>query len=140
MNSGRISPLFERRGMITKKDHERINDLISRHQLISKIDVLEKKLQLYTLIESNYVPRYLVTMNSELLVSHLNTGETFEVKLVYQHSPLNKNQVSVLAPLGTALLGLTENETVRYLGRDGRERQITVRKIIFQPEAANLDL
>lgn len=126
--------------MITKKDHERINDLISRHQLISKIDVLEKKLQLYTLIESNYVPRYLVTMNSELLVSHLNTGETFEVKLVYQHSPLNKNQVSVLAPLGTALLGLTENETVRYLGRDGRERQVTVQKIIFQPEAANLDL
>lgn len=124
--------------MITKKDHERINDLILKHQLISKIDELEKKLQLYTLIESKYVPRYLVTMNSELIVSDLNSGENFEVKLVYQHSPLHKNQVSILAPLGTALLGISENETVRYQGRDGRERQVTVRKIIFQPEAAGL--
>lgn len=127
--------------MITKIDHERISDLISKHHLASKIDVLEKKLQLYTLIESNYAPRYLVTMNSEVLVSNLNSGESYQVRLVYQHSPLHKNQVSVLAPLGTALLGLSENETVRYQGRDGRERQIAVRKIVFQPEAAGqLDL
>jgi regulator of nucleoside diphosphate kinase len=142
MNAGHqnnnISYLFEKRGMISKTDHQRINDLLDCNSLKTKIDSLEKKLRIFTRIESVHVPSSLITMNSEVQFDCLESGESHQVRLVYQFSPLFKDQVSVLAPLGTALLGQMERETVQYVGREGIKRNIYIKKIIFQPEAAGL--
>ena len=46
-----------------------------------------------------------------------------------------KGFISVLSPLGTALLGLRVGETAQWRGADGKPAEGVVRAIEFQPEA-----
>ena len=43
--------------------------------------------------------------------------------------------LSILTPAGTALIGLSEGETLAWIARDGQTRELTVVEILFQPEA-----
>lgn len=127
--------------MITTLDHTRISKLIRRNGLDGKLSYLEEKLGLASLVESEVTPSNLVTMNSEVILKDGETGASFELRLVYQITPIYGTQVSVLSPLGNAILGSIENETITYLARDNELKTVTVEKLIFQPESAGqLDL
>lgn len=49
-------------------------------------------------------------------------------------------RISVLTPIGGALLGMREGETIAWSGLDGRRRSVTVVKVLYQPEAGGGDL
>ncbi len=49
-------------------------------------------------------------------------------------------RISVLTPVGGALLGMREGETFAWSGLCGRLRTVTVVKVLYQPEANNIDL
>jgi regulator of nucleoside diphosphate kinase len=82
------------------------------------------------------VPPDLVTMNSRVLFEVLGTGP-FESTLVY---PWDANhlagRLSVLAPLGTALLGLSVADTITWTFPDGVTADVRVLSVLYQPEAA----
>lgn len=127
--------------MITTLDHTRISKLIRRNGLDGKLSYLEEKLGLASLIDSEKTPSNLVTMNSEVILKDGDSGSSFNLRLVYQITPIYGTQVSVLSPLGNAILGSTEDETISYLTRDNELKTVTIEKLIFQPEAAGqLDL
>jgi len=121
--------------MITLIDYQRITQLILNSSLIGKLQPLEQKLHLSSIIDSKQTPEDLVTMNSEVLYEDFSEQESRFVRLVYSFSPLYDDQVSVLSPLGSALLGMRINDRKVYKGRDGLFREIQVKKIIFQPES-----
>lgn len=77
------------------------------------------------------MPPDVVTMNSRVRVRYPHSEETETFDLAFPDS--NDHGLSVLSPLGAALLGSREGQSVEYAG--GRlRRRVTVESIEYQPE------
>ena len=83
------------------------------------------------------VPRDVVTLNSRVLVRHLDTGRC-EALTVVPHADADGlgGEVSVLWALGAALLGSRAGEVAEWQPRRGPRRRLRVERILYQPEAA----
>src|SRR5690606_25599508 len=78
----------------------------------------------------------LVTMNSQVTYENLHSGKKHTVWLVYpRDANIRENKISVLAPLGSALLGLSEGQEVEWL-MPGGARRLKILDVAYQPEAA----
>jgi len=61
--------------------------------------------------------------------------EPVEITLVYPHEfKGEKGQVNVVAPIGTAILGLAEGQTIEWPQPDGQLMKVTIEKVLYQPE------
>jgi regulator of nucleoside diphosphate kinase len=126
---------------ITEKDRERLQKLINEAKEFhpgSEIYLknLEQELSRAKLIASEKIPHNVVTMNSKVLLKDLDTGENMVYTLVYPpEANLMENKISVLAPVGTAIIGLREKDAIDWKIPDGLVR-LEVEKILYQPEAA----
>lgn len=79
-----------------------------------------------------------VTMNSRVRVTDLARGTSLELTIVFPGmANYDKGRVSVLAPLGTALLGSRAGEEVEW-ELPGGTRKLRIDEVVFQPEAAGL--
>jgi regulator of nucleoside diphosphate kinase len=97
---------------------------------------LERELAEATVVESHEVPATVVTMNSEVEVKDVETEERRCLTLVFPSMVgTDAGRVSVLAPLGTALIGAREGALVCWSTPRG-QRQLQVERIVYQPEAA----
>jgi regulator of nucleoside diphosphate kinase len=82
------------------------------------------------------VPDGVVTMNSKVRVRDLKSGESETYTLVFpDDADINDGRLSVLAPLGTALLGAEAGDVVEFAAPAG-VRRLKVEKVLYQPEAA----
>ena len=71
-----------------------------------------------------------VTMGSEVEFRDEDTGRVQRFILVYpEEADVAQRKISVLTPIGAALIGLTEGQTISWTARDGEERRLTVCKI-----------
>ena len=96
---------------------------------------LAAELENAEIVAAGCVPPGVVTMNSRVLFEDVTTGESREITIVFpQDADVLRGNVSVLAPVGTALLGLTEGESIVWPFPDGSSRCLRVLKITFQPE------
>jgi regulator of nucleoside diphosphate kinase len=82
------------------------------------------------------IPGDVVTMNSAVLVKDLDTGAEMALTLVFpSEAGLEMGKISIVAPVGTALLGYRVGDTIEWKV-PGRVRRLRVEKVIYQPEAA----
>lgn len=82
------------------------------------------------------IGRGVVTMNSRVKYRDDATGERQVVTVVYPgDEDANSGCISVLSPLGAALVGLEEGQSITFVLPDGSERSISVTKVQYQPEA-----
>ena len=82
------------------------------------------------------IPADVVTMNSRVRFENRNTGECRNVTIVFpQQANASMGLISVLTPVGTALLGLAAGQSIAWPFRDGTQHCLRVLKIIYQPEA-----
>lgn len=71
--------------------------------------------------------QHVVCMNSEVEFRDDTTGKRQKVTLVYpDEADISKRQVSVLTPVGTALIGLREGHSMTWETPGGETRQLTV--------------
>lgn len=97
---------------------------------------LEDQLTRTSLVPQTDVGDGTVTMNSKFSVRELDTGRSQVLTLVYERdADLFGEKVSVLAPLGAALLGSRVGDVVEWQSRRG-PRRLKVERILYQPEAA----
>jgi regulator of nucleoside diphosphate kinase len=82
------------------------------------------------------IPGDVVTMNSRVVYEDLESGTPREAVLVYPHGAGSHGQLSILAPEGTALLGLRVGQVINWPMPDGRHHRLRVLSIPYQPEAA----
>jgi regulator of nucleoside diphosphate kinase len=123
---------------ITVVDHNRLRGLIG--QTFSNIrgadDTaldLRHELKRARIVEPRQIPRGIVTMNSRALLTF--AGHEAEVSLVYPGCADEAgNRVSVLSPVGAAILGYGENACIRWEMPDG-PKDILIREVLYQPEA-----
>ena len=89
------------------------------------------------IVPSTAIPADVVTMNSEVTCEDEVSGETHRLTLVYPpDADVDKHKVSVLAPVGTALLGLSVGQSIDWNAPGGRSLRLCVTGISYQPEAA----
>ncbi|MGH8281785.1 MAG: GreA/GreB family elongation factor, partial [Gammaproteobacteria bacterium] len=80
------------------------------------------------------------TMNSTARFKDESNGAVHELTLVYpQDAGASPGRVSVLAPAGSALLGLSTSQTIEWQVPGGRKLRLKVLEVLHQPEARRAD-
>lgn len=133
--------MSERTIQITELDRGRLLDLIQDAQAgeYRKSVYLEKlrgELERAQIVPSQEVPADVITMNSTVTLTDLDTHEDETYTLVYpEHANTSQGKVSILAPIGTAMLGYRVGDVFEWDVPAGT-RRLKVTKILFQPEAS----
>ena len=122
---------------LSSLDYERLQTLIEKNNAdFPGRDALEAELDRADVLEPKDMPPNVVTMNSTVRFTLVETGKTSTLQLVYPKDfDGSAEKVSVLAPVGIALLGLSVGQELQMPGPTGH---VTVRvdAITWQPESA----
>ena len=75
------------------------------------------------------MPANVVRMGSTVTFKS-DDGHTRTLKLVYPvDESLDEHRISVMTPVGAALIGLAEGQSISWTARDGKHHQLTVTKV-----------
>ena len=120
--------------ILTRRDFGRLDALLGTAVLerIGKVgDFLLEELARAKVIADSDVPPNVVTMNATVRFRDDETGRVNVATLVYpQDAAGNDSSVSVLTPVGAALLGLSEGHAIAYETLDGRIKTLTVLAVL----------
>ncbi|MDW7711779.1 MAG: nucleoside diphosphate kinase regulator [Deferrisomatales bacterium] len=132
----------ERTIQITEHDLRRLENLLeaSAEQPADRdrghLDELEEELSRATVVSPEQIPSGVVTMNSRVRIVDLDSGEESVLTLVFpRQADIDAGRISILSPVGTALLGYRVGDTIEWPVPAGR-RRIRVEDVLYQPEAS----
>lgn len=121
---------------ITERDWERLERMVSGAGKAPNIAKLRNELDQATVVPSEKIPFDVVTMNSRVSFQELDTGEKSEITLVYpSDADINRRRISILAPVGAALIGLRVGDEIEWPLPSGKTRTYKIISVLFQPEA-----
>lgn len=122
---------------VTEPDHEKLRRLLEREatQNLPGIDMLIRELDRATVVPSTEIARDVVTMNSTVRFVEEGAHKTYELTLVYPDTAGQPGTVSILAPVGSALLGLSVGQKISWRVLGGRDLHLRVESVIGQPES-----
>ncbi|WP_369426407.1 GreA/GreB family elongation factor [Pelagicoccus sp. SDUM812002] len=124
---------------VTSEDKIRLQKVIqslkSERMSCDDCSALELELKRAIVIESRHVPRNIVTMHSRVGLIDLDTSERMVFTLVYpEESNVEDGRISVVAPLGSAMLGCHTGDEFEW-GAPTGSRRFIVEKVMYQPES-----
>lgn len=122
---------------LTQIDHVRLTRLLSEHPAVGDAGQLDDLLFGSELVASPAVPPDVVTMYSQIVVGDAAGGSRRKIALCY---PADADPaagfISVLAPLGSALLGLRVGDVAHWVAPGGTSHASRILEMLFQPEAS----
>lgn len=124
---------------VSSRDLERLERLLEAPAVaaLPAAAALGRELERANVVAPADMPADVVTMNSEVTCEDEVSGETHRLTLVYPpDADVDQHKVSVLAPVGTALLGLSVGQSIDWNAPGGRSLRLRVTGIAYQPEAA----
>ena len=123
--------------VLTRADYRELLPFAAVSRQVGDVgDQLAEKFETATIVESTAVSPAVVTMNTELEVRDESSGHVARLILVHpRKANIAAGRISVLTPVGAALLGLAEGASTRVQGPSGEERNLTVLRVLMQPEA-----
>ena len=102
----------------------------------ARIEELEAELNRAIIVDADKIPPDIVTMNSKAYLRDMDTGKDEFYQLVYpEDADIEQNKISILAPIGTAILGYKVGDIIEWKVPAGL-RKLKIKKILYQPEAA----
>jgi regulator of nucleoside diphosphate kinase len=126
---------------ITRFDLARLKELLEVGIRLNERDreylqSLTSELDRAHIVEPPALPDDVVTMNSRVRLKDMETGEEKNYSLVFpSQADITQNKISILAPIGTAILGYRAGDTVDWQVPAGR-RTVRIQETLYQPEAA----
>jgi regulator of nucleoside diphosphate kinase len=127
--------------IVTASDHAELSSVIALTGKVSQrvkweLRLLEDELKRAKIVPPKEVPPDVITINTRAELLDLETGERMEFTLVLPaDANINDGKISVLAPLGTAMLGYRVGDEFAWHVPHGL-RRLKVIKLHFQPEAS----
>ena len=124
--------------LMSRLDVERIESLLET-PAAQNVDTsaLEAELERATIVEPAQMPPDVITMNSTARFLDETSGEERELTLIFpRDADGSAEKVSILAPVGSALLGLHVGDSIEWPLPGGRTIRLRVLSIRYQPEAA----
>lgn len=125
---------------LTELDYKRLVDLIQlqRQGIGSNATIakLGEELKRAKRVAPEEIPADVVTMNSRVLLRDLQSGTELEITLVYpKDADVNARKISIMAPVGTAIIGCREGDEVVWPVPSGTINY-KIEKVSYQPEAS----
>lgn len=126
---------------VTEFDYQRLSGMIERTRERNGVDKeylnkLEAELDRAEIVDPKHIPADVITMRSKVRLKDLVSGETNVYSLVFPtEADFSEGKISVLAPIGTAILGYKRGDTIEWPVPSGL-RRLKVDKVLYQPEAA----
>ncbi|HPT32130.1 MAG TPA: nucleoside diphosphate kinase regulator [Prolixibacteraceae bacterium] len=127
--------------IINRLDYVRIKQCISEASQVKSItkaeaEKLMNELNSASIVDPDAVPSNVVTMNSIVKLSFLNSNKQVQFQIVYpDQANLRENKISIFSPIATALIGYKVRDEIEWIVPAGLTR-IRIDEIIYQPEAA----
>ena len=126
---------------ITKPDYERLTKLIEiareREGEANReyLNRLEEELDRAEVVQQKDIPADVITMRSTVRVKDLDTSEEMIYRLVFPtEANYDEGKISVLAPIGTAMLGYRRSDVIEWQVPSG-VRRLSVEEVLYQPES-----
>ena len=123
--------------IVSSIDIERLEALIDSlpHAEAAAQHRLLDELARADVVEPDQIPPTVVTMNSKVRFATDQPGEEFCMTLVYPKDlKADSDQISVLTPVGNALLGLSVGDSIEWTRPNGVPFEVTVLEVVYQPE------
>jgi regulator of nucleoside diphosphate kinase len=126
---------------ITGFDLKRLTQLLQKGLSFTSKDIvhlesLQEELERAHIVEPQAAPRDIVTMNSRVRLRDLNSGDERIYTLVFPaEADVTQNKISILAPVGTAMLGYRVGDKIDWPVPAGM-KTFRIEEILYQPEAA----
>lgn len=123
---------------ISEHDRRRIRELLAAVDPADRASGrdLDVELRLGKVVLPAEMPRDVVTMNSRVRLTDLDSGAELVYTLVFPaDADFKAGKISVLAPIGTALLGERVGTEIQWEVPAG-VRRLRIEELLYQPEAA----
>ncbi|ALD03165.1 MAG: nucleoside diphosphate kinase regulator [Acinetobacter sp.] len=122
--------------IISQQDLQRLETMLEHQsKLTPTMQHLEDELARADVVAPQEIPENVVTMNARVKITIAPANEPTEIILVYPHDFRgDKGQVNVLAPVGAAILGLSEGQEIEWPQPDGHLMKVKIEKVLYQPE------
>jgi len=121
---------------ITELDAKRIRALLDKIPNPQQGAELEMELDRAVLVRPENIPTDIITMNSTARLLDLDTEDSFTYTLVFpENAALSEGRISILAPIGTAMIGYRVGDTFSWKVPEG-VRRLRVEEVLYQPEAS----
>ena len=124
--------------VLSRLDCDRLEALLEQPaQSGAQFDALRDELARAEVREPRDMPADAITMNSTARFRDETTGEERQLTLVYpRDADGSPEKVSILAPVGSALLGMRAGQAIEWPLPGGRSTRLQVLEISYQPEAS----
>ena len=123
--------------VLTSQDLDRLETLLESlpANSVPGSAELRAELERAEIVEPEQIPPTVVTMNSTVRFSIDSSGQDFRLTLVYPKDVDGSgDKISVLAPVGSALLGLSTVDEIEWPRPGGGTIKVRIEEIIYQPE------
>ncbi|MDD5566332.1 MAG: nucleoside diphosphate kinase regulator [Candidatus Omnitrophica bacterium] len=101
------------------------------------MEELESELNRAIIVDADKIPSDVVTMNSRVCLRDVDTAKDEIYQLVYpEDADIEQNKISILAPIGTAILGYKVGDVIKWKVPAGI-RRLKIKEILYQPESLN---
>ncbi|HWW48660.1 MAG TPA: GreA/GreB family elongation factor [Xanthobacteraceae bacterium] len=132
--------------LVTSVDRSRLLELIDRAAAVgtteplASVDLLTRSLEEARIVRPAEMPRNVATLNSRVVYRANGPDGVPEISTVTLVNPHEANpqlgRASVLSPVGSALMGLAEGQSIDWPDETGATTHYTLMRVVFQPEAA----
>lgn len=100
------------------------------------LDDLKGELDRAHIVQPKDIPPDVVTMNSRVRLTDMTRGDELIYTLVFpRDADAGTGKISVLAPVGTAILGYRVGDMIEWQVPAGK-RRLKIEEVLYQPEAA----
>lgn len=112
--------------LVSRDDYERIHNMLEKLPDSKATDLLVDELERAEVIDTNKLPENRVAMHSRVTFTVLTTQKTFTYKLVYPHEITTEEDLSILTPVGSALLGLSVGQEIEWPLEGGKNTRVRI--------------
>lgn len=133
--------------IIEKKEYVYIKRLLNvsgyDHSIVSQMALsnLKHKLEDALIVDEQEMPLDMVRLNSLLTIRSMNNGSTMPLQIVIpMKEEINKQKLSVLSPLGAALLGYSEGDQLPLTFSKNKEEEYLISKVQQDKSAERIDV
>jgi len=123
--------------VMTRLDVQRLEKVLDNMQApLDLLEALEDEVLRARVVSHKRIANDVVTMNSTVRFIDEASEREFVLTLVYPDQAGRPGSISILAPVGIALLGLKVGQSINWRGPQGRPLKLKIMDIVYQPEAS----
>lgn len=133
--------MTENQILVTTFDMDRLSSLIKSSRIAGYqqkfyLKQLNEELDKAKVVNSQDIPKDIITMNSTVRIRDLSSGEKKDYTLVFpSDARIEEGKISILSAIGIALIGYGTGDIIEWQVPSGLKR-LKIEKILYQPEAS----